>query len=196
MPLTTFQIQETSILAAIIWAFAVSGGLFIAFVLLRPRISDVYARRSKHADDRHAPLALKRSMLGWIPAIKDVPETELVEKIGPDAVIFLRFLRMLRNLFVVLSVVGCAVVIPVDLVGTHGVYDDYGEVSNLLKLTPQYNSGKRFWAFVILSYVFQGIVCGFVWWNYLIVLKLRQAYFRSEDYVRSLHSRTLLVGID
>lgn len=170
-----------------------SGGLFVLFVFLRPRLSRVYARRLKVADEKHAPPLLTKTLFGWLPAITRPREDELILKIGLDAVIFLRFVRMLRNLFLILSVIGCAVIIPINLVGGHSLYDEYGNVNTLLKFTPQYIFGTKFWAFVVCAYVFQAIVCLLIWWNYRTVLRLRQTYLRSDDYVNELHSRTLLV---
>lgn len=72
------QVQVNSIYAAIIWSFAVSGALFLLFILLRPRDSQVYARRLKVADEKHAPRSLDRSLLGFIPAMRDVKEQEMV----------------------------------------------------------------------------------------------------------------------
>ena len=154
----------------------------------------MYARRAKHADEKHAPIPLDRKPFSWIRAIKDVKEQDLVEKIGLDAVVFLRFLRMIRNMFIVLSIFGCAILIPVNLTGQHGSYEDWDDVATLLKFTPQYIWGTKFWAFVICSYLFQGTICFFIWWNYKAVLRLRRAYFDSSDYKSSLHSRTLLVS--
>ena len=62
-----------------------------------------------------------------------------------------------------------------------------------MKFTPQYIFGRKFWAFVLCSYLFQGTVCFFLWWNYRAVYRLKRAYFNSRDYQASLHSRTLLV---
>jgi hypothetical protein len=187
------QIQVNSIYASIIWAFAVSGGLFVIFVLLRPRNSKVYAPRARHADQKHAPPALEKTFFAWIQSTKEVDEQKLVEKIGLDAVVFLRFLRMLFNVFLIFSFIGCAVIIPINLVGGHEVYDEWSNVATLMKFTPQYIFGQKFWAYVALAYVFQGILFFFIWWNYRRVLSLRRTYFNSWDYRTSLHSRTLLV---
>jgi hypothetical protein len=155
----------------------------------------VYAPRAKHADEKHAPLQLDRKPFGFIPAIRDVKEQELVEKIGLDGVIFLRFLRMLRNIFLVLSVFGCAILIPVNVVGGSAFYKQWDNIATLMKFTPQYIFGPKFWAFVFCSYLFQGTVCFFLWWNYKAVYRLKRAYFNSRDYQASLHSRTLLVRL-
>ncbi|KAL5390148.1 hypothetical protein PMIN04_009258 [Paraphaeosphaeria minitans] len=187
------QVQQNSIYAAIIYAFAISGALLLLFCILRPRNSRVYAPRAKHADEKHAPRPLDRKPLGWIAAIRDVKEQELVEKIGLDAVVFLRFLRMLRNIFLVLSVFGCGILIPINVVGGSAFYEQWDNVATLMKFTPQYIFGPKFWAFVICSYLFQGTVCGFLWWNYRAVYQLKRTYFESADYQQSLHARTLLV---
>ncbi|KAK3061995.1 hypothetical protein LTS18_005024, partial [Coniosporium uncinatum] len=187
------EIQANSIYAALVWSFAVSGGLFALFILLRPRNSAVYAPRAKHADEKHAPLPLEKKPFSWIKAITHVPEQELVKKIGLDAVIFLRFIRMLRNVFLVFSIIGLGIFIPLNVVGGHPAYDSYGDVATLLKFTPQYIYGDKFWAYVICAYVFQIILCGFIWWNYRAVLTLKRAWFNSSDYQSSLHSRTLLL---
>ncbi|KAL5404912.1 hypothetical protein PMIN03_008820 [Paraphaeosphaeria minitans] len=187
------QVQQNSIYAAIIYAFAISGALFLLFCILRPRNSRVYAPRAKHADEKHAPRPLDRKPLGWIAAIRDVKEQELVEKIGLDAVVFLRFLRMLRNIFLVLSVFGCGILIPINVVGGSAFYEQWDNVATLMKFTPQYIFGPKFWAFVICSYLFQGTVCGFLWWNYRAVYQLKRTYFESADYQQSLHARTLLL---
>ncbi|KAL5384138.1 hypothetical protein DPSP01_005612 [Paraphaeosphaeria sporulosa] len=187
------EVQQNSIYAAIVYAFAISGALFLLFCILRPRNSRVYAPRAKHADEKHAPRQLDRKPLGWIAAIRGVKEQELVEKIGLDAVVFLRFLRMLRNIFLVLSVFGCGILIPINVVGGSAFYEQWDNVATLMKFTPQYIFGPKFWAFVICSYLFQGTICGFLWWNYRAVYRLKRAYFESADYQQSLHSRTLLL---
>ncbi|KAF2643467.1 DUF221-domain-containing protein [Massarina eburnea CBS 473.64] len=187
------EIQTNSIYAAIIWSFAVSSGLFLTFCLLRPRNSRVYAPRAKHADSKHAPPSLDRKLWSWIHAVRDVEEQELVEKIGLDAVVFLRFLKMLRNIFGVLTVWGCGILIPINVIGGSKFYEQWSNIATLMKFTPQYIFGPKFWAFVIVSYLFQGTVCFFIWWNYRKVYALRRAYFSSHDYQSSLHSRTLLL---
>lgn len=187
------EVQQNSIYAAIVYSFAVSGLLVIVFCFLRPRNSRVYAPRAKHADEKHRPIPLGKKPFSWLAAVKNVKEQDLVDTIGLDAVVFLRFLRMIRNIFVVLTIIGCGILIPINVVGGSPFYEQWSSIPTLMKFTPQYIFGTKFWAFVIVAYLFQGTVCFFLWWNYRAVLKLRRAYFNTSEYKASLHSRTLLL---
>lgn len=120
-----------------------------------------------------------------------------MEEIGLDATVFLRFLRMTRNIFLCLTVIGCGILIPVSLVG----YNKYkavfptASISTISRITPQwiFQGDSLYWTWVVLAYAFNVVICGFLWINYKAVTKLRRAYFESYDYRNSLHSRTLLV---
>lgn len=108
---------------------------------------------------------------------------------GMDATIFLRFTRMCRNLFVTLSLVGCSILIPVNL--TQGIFPN---ASMLQKITPMNVWNEAHWATVAVAWLFSITICGFLWWNYRKVLQLRRQYFESEEYQQSLHARTLMVS--
>jgi hypothetical protein len=110
-----------------------------------------------------------------------------------DATVFLRFLKMLRNIFLALTAVGCGMLIPVALTAGKGEYELWSSITVLLKLTPQYSYGTPFWAYVIFAYAITFIVCFFLWIDYRAVIRLRRAYFEGTDYQNSLHSRTLMV---
>lgn len=186
--------QQNSIYAAVVYSFVVSGLLVLAFCFLRPRNSRTYAPRAKHADEKHKPIPLGKKPLSWLSAVKDVKEEELVQKIGLDAVIFLRFMRMLRNIFFVVTVFGIGILVPVTVVGGAPFYEQWKSTASLMKITPQYIFGTKFWAYVFVAYVIEFTVCFFLWRNYQAVFKLRRAYFDSQEYKASLHSRSLLVS--
>ncbi|KAH5348161.1 hypothetical protein HBI48_180920 [Parastagonospora nodorum] len=187
------EVQQNSIYAAIVYSFVLAGVLFLLFCFLRPRNGRVYAPRAKHADEKHRPIPLGKKPFSWFSAIKDVKEQDLVDKIGLDAVVFLRFMRMIRNIFCVVTALGCGILIPINVVGGSPFYKQWNSVPTLLKLTPQYIFGPKFWAYVIVAYLMQGTVCFFLWWNYRAVFKLRRTYFDSQEYKASLHSRSLLL---
>jgi hypothetical protein len=130
--LICMKVQQISIYAAIVYSFVVSGLLFLVFCFLRPRNSRVYAPRAKHADEKHRPIPLGKKPFSWLSAIKDVKEQDLVDTIGLDAVVFLRFMRMVRNIFVVVTVFGCGILIPINVVGGSPFYKQWSSVPTLM----------------------------------------------------------------
>lgn len=165
----------------------------LLFCILRPYNGTVYAPRLKHADEKHAPPPVDKGVFSWVSPVVKTREQVLSEKIGVDATLFLRFTKMSRNLMVVLSVIGLAVYIPLNLIQNtkNGALDT---TNVFIRLTPLGVWGAACWAHVIISYVFDIIICLFIWWNYRAVTRLRRDYFDSPEYQDSLHSRTLMVS--
>ncbi|KAI9681977.1 MAG: hypothetical protein M1817_000031 [Caeruleum heppii] len=165
--------------------------LALVFSLIRPHNTQVYAPRLKSSDHKHAPPPLGKGLFAWVKPVWQAKETDLVDKIGLDAVIFLRFTRLCRNLFLVMSVVGCGVLIPSNIFGSDKAQAK--SLNPLTLMTPLVVFGKGLWAQIICSYLFDGMICFALWRHYRIVLRLRRAYFESPEYQNRLHSRTLMV---
>lgn len=117
----------------------------------------------------------------------------MVGYVGVDATIFLRFTRMCRDIFVILSVLGCAILVPIHV--TY-VDQDTKPPQWLARMTPSNTFGEPIWAQVVVAYAFNAVCCGYLWWNYRAVHDLRRNYFSSTEYQNSLHARTLMVGFD
>ena len=115
----------------------------------------------------------------------------LAEKIGLDATIFIRFTKMLRNIFTVASLVGCLVMIPVNIAERNKEISKGQSVLRLM--TPLYVFGNAFWSNVICCYLFNGIVAYFLWHSYRRVVALKTNYFQSSEYQHSLHARTVMI---
>ena len=109
---------------------------------------------------------------------------------GLDATIFMRFTIMCRNIFLILALIGCAVLVPVHMDKSIRFDNDVW----LARLTPANVFGQPLWAQVVVAWLFNLVVCGFLWWNYRKVLQLRRTYFESEEFQNSLHARTLMVS--
>jgi calcium permeable stress-gated cation channel len=121
-----------------------------------------------------------------------VKEPVLLDKIGLDAVAFLRFLRMMRWIFLAVSVLCCAVLIPINVsYNLKFVPEDSRDTLGILTL--QNLSGSWLVAHVAMSYVINGIVLGFIYYNWKAMVALRWTWFRSDEYQKSFHARTLMV---
>lgn len=118
-------------------------------------------------------------------------EPDLVDKLGLDAATFLRFLRMMRWLLTVIAALGAASLIPLDL--WYNIHNDVKNTNVLSKVSIRDVTGNALYAHVAASYVFTGVVMGFVFVHWRAMLRLRQAWFRSPEYLESFYARTLVV---
>lgn len=114
-----------------------------------------------------------------------------MEKIGLDAVVFLRITRMLRNMFLILGFIGIAILIPVNV--TQGNKSITHGLDAFAIMTPLFIFGQALWAQVVVAWLVDLVVIFFLWWNYRRIHKLRRAYLESPDYQKSLHARTLMI---
>ncbi|KAH8847987.1 hypothetical protein MCOR27_009089 [Pyricularia oryzae] len=184
-------LQVRSVWSSLAFSVAVCAGIALLFSFIRPYNTVVYAPKLKHADESRAPPPLGKGIFAWIVPLWTTDEKELIRLVGMDAALFLRFLRMCRNMFFVLAVVTCAVVLPTN--NSQSGDRDNPDVDWLMKITPRNVFGEIHWVTVCVSYFSTFTVCGFLWWNYRKVLHMRQEYFQSEEYQNSLHSRTLMM---
>lgn len=183
------ELQVNSLWASIASSLGITAGIAIAFSFIRPYNSVVYAPKLKHADEAHAPPPLGKGVFAWIGPLWKTSEQDLVRLVGLDATIFMRFIRMCRNLAVVLAIIGCSILIPISLSKS----TRFGNDVWLYLLTPSNLWGDAHWAQVVVAYLFDIVICGFLWWNYRKVLQLRRTYFESPEYQQSLHARTLML---
>ncbi|KAH7088040.1 hypothetical protein FB567DRAFT_494122 [Paraphoma chrysanthemicola] len=188
-------VSQDSVLIAIGTAIGITAAIFIVFLLLRPFNTIVYAPRLRHADEKHRPPPMGKNLFAWYKPVFKTNEDAYVHMIGLDATIFLRFARMCRNMFLVLAVVGCGILIPVNVTKQIEFENraKFGNLNAIVAMTPKNLFGEIFWAFVAVAYLFNFIVCGFLWWTYRAVFRLRRNYLESSEYQNSLHARTLMI---
>lgn len=163
------------------------------FSFLRPRNSVVYAPKLKYADEKHAPPEIGKGLFAWFGPVTRTKEAQLVDKLGMDGTVFLRFTRMCRNMFLVLSIISFVMLIPANTAGKNQKGITGGTTKMFLAMTPQFLKQDALWAHVVSAYLINIVVTFFLWRNYIAVTRLRRQYFVSAEYLMSLHSRTLLI---
>jgi len=109
------QFGVTAIIAGVVTSGAISTIVFILFSVLRPRHKVVYAPKLKHASEMQNPPPIDDGVFGWLKPVYKYSDDMLLDKIGLDAVVFLRFWRMCRNIFICLGVGSC-VIIPFNVI--------------------------------------------------------------------------------
>lgn len=191
--LTNQQFRGTAVWSALGLSVGFSILITIGFSLLRPRINVVYAPKLKYADEKHAPPRLKKGIFDWLMPIATMKESQLVDKIGLDATVFLRFTRMCRNMFVVITVVAIGIILPANMISSRSNTGGKYHTNNFWTIsTVQYVPEKGLWVHVVCSWIVNIVMAFFLWHNYRAITRLRRQYFESPDYLMSLHSRTLM----
>lgn len=189
------QVHQIAVLTALGYSVGTMILITLAFSILRPHNSVVYAPKLKYADDKHAPPRIGRGIFAWFWPVATIKEAELVEKVGLDATVFLRFTKMCRNIFVLVTIVAIAILLPANVISSRKKTSHLGNVSHgfWIVSTPQYASGPALWVHVVCAWAINIIVSFFLWRNYAAVTRLRRQYFESAEYLTALHSRTLIL---
>lgn len=119
-------------------------------------------------------------------------EPVLIDKIGLDAAVFLRFLRMMRWLFTSIALLTCAALIPINITQSfrNGPKDGRDALSIL---TIRDVSGNILFVHVAATYIICLMVMVFVYLNWKQVLRLRSEWYRSPEYINSFYARTLMI---
>jgi hypothetical protein len=190
------QLASASVYSALGTSLGFTAIVALLFSFLRPYNQAVYAPKLKHADEKHAPPPLGKKPWSWVLPLMSTHEEKLMQTIGMDATIFLRVMRMCRNIFVILAIIGVSVLAPINYKMSTPDTDNTVQDSTswILQITPLTLWGRPLWSQVVIAWIFDIVVCFFLWWNYRRITQLRRKYFESEDYQTSLHSRTLMVS--
>ncbi|KAH8694943.1 putative DUF221 domain protein [Talaromyces proteolyticus] len=183
--------QVNAFWASLGTSIGISVVLALLFSLFRPHHNVIYAPKIKHADQKHAPPPVGKGLFAWVPPVIKTKEEAFTDRIGLDAAVFLRCARMMRNMFSIMAVIGCAVLIPVNLMQNNGSATT--DTSAFTRMTPLQIKTEAAWSQVVCAYAFDFIVIAFLWYNYRAILKLRRRYFESAEYQMSLHARTLML---
>ena len=186
------QFHQTAVLSALGYSVGTMILITLAFSVLRPHNSVVYAPKLKYADDKHAPPRIGKGIFAWFWPVASIKEAELVEKVGLDATIFLRFTRMCRNIFSLGAVIAVAILLPANVISSKKNKTNFNH-SFLNLSTPLYVTGAALWVHVVCAWAINIIVAFFLWRNYTAVTRMRRQYFESAEYLTALHSRTLMV---
>jgi hypothetical protein len=164
----------------------------VAFNVLRPKNKVIYEPKVKYHVGNKEPPRISDSLLGWLPPLIRTKEPELVDKLGLDAVTFLRFTRMTRSLYSAIAFTCCVILIPINV--SYNLKNVSSADRNILSiLTIRDVKGSFLFAHVVVSYVISALVMFFVWRHWKEMLRLRQQWFRSPEYMQSFYARTLAV---
>ncbi|RGB38934.1 hypothetical protein C1646_755152 [Rhizophagus diaphanus] len=171
-------------------------GTLVLFSFLRPRNVIVYSPKQFAPEDKQPPKIEENKLWGWVKPVLEANEKFLVNEIGLDAVMFIRFIKLCQNVLLCLLVFGACVIMPINIFGTYrdNNYDIPSKDNPLQILSISYlEQANWFWAHSVFTWLFSLIIYWFIFLEYKNYNRLRIEYFKSDEYRKSLHSKTLLI---
>ncbi|RUS15238.1 hypothetical protein BC937DRAFT_92716 [Endogone sp. FLAS-F59071] len=152
---------------------------YLAFGLLRTWRKNVYSPRTKRSSE------IPKGIFAWIKPVIGVPDDVLLEKVGIDHYLFIRFFRMCFFLFSAFAVVALLLLVPLNAVAEDN--------SPGLKLITFGNvlDTNRLWAHSLLTIIFSVTVLYALRREFIVFIRLRQDY--QQHHATAPHSRIVLV---
>ncbi|KAI8077759.1 uncharacterized protein BX664DRAFT_343414 [Halteromyces radiatus] len=165
--------------------------VMIGFCLLRPKHNLVYAPKYKYSVDSKRPPAIGYGYLAWVKPLLTAKDDDLLHRIGYDAVMFLKFLRLLRQLLLMMTIIGLCALIPVNIVATRSSGDwppapgiDFLSISGINYINGKLNTQpdlRWYWSPFAATWFFTLMIIYFLHRFSGDYIKLRQQYFQQED---------------
>jgi hypothetical protein len=171
-------------------------GLFftVLFSFLRPQKPDFYApKATKHQKVEN----LSPSFLAWVFSSRVLNETRNVDKIGQDAVIFLKFMRLGVELFLKLSILAIPLMLinyfAPKIMNTPDITRTIPALTLLTMGNIQKGSGL-FYLHTLYTYISSFMAFYAMYHIWVFYLPMRQEYFESSEYIQEECHRTLLLN--
>lgn len=122
-------------------------------------------------------------------------ESHILENHGLDATIYLRALRMIRNIFGLLTIILFTTAAPINIVfNLRRTYvTNLTHRDSLLLITPSLLYPHEMVPHVVLGWVSNAVVFAILWYNYTKVLRLRRRVLHCTNYQTDLYNRTVMI---
>ncbi|RYP61215.1 hypothetical protein DL769_007809 [Monosporascus sp. CRB-8-3] len=188
--------------------FGVQSGLFL---VLRNKLARIFKPKTYLVPERERTDPPPRSPWGLIHALLRFPDREIIKKCGLDSYFFLRYLQTLLIIFVPIACIVIPILIPLNYVG--GRNQDIGSNSTatasdgseagedfptgldtLAWSNIQRQNADRYWAHLILALMVILWVCGVVFAEMRVYIKIRQDWLTTAEHRLRASATTVLVS--
>uniref|UniRef100_A0ACD5UQ32 Uncharacterized protein n=1 Tax=Avena sativa TaxID=4498 RepID=A0ACD5UQ32_AVESA len=174
-------------------------GFLLAFAVLRiqPINDRVYFPKwylkGTRSSPRHIGAALSKFVnadmstyirfLKWMPAALKMPEPELIEHAGLDSAVYVRIYLIGLKIFVPIAMLAFAVLVPVNW--TSDTLESQNSLSydqiDKLSISNLGKGSKRFWAHIVMAYVFTFWTFYVLYHEYKVITTLRLRFLANQN---------------
>lgn len=119
--------------------------------------------------------------LEWMPAALKMPELELIEHAGFDSAIFLRIYLIGLKVFVPITFLAFAILVPVNWTGDSLRFSkvEHSDIDKL-SISNVKEGSQRFWAHLVMAYVFTIWTCYVLLKEYELIASMRLHFMASD----------------
>ncbi|KAJ0979636.1 hypothetical protein J5N97_015110 [Dioscorea zingiberensis] len=121
--------------------------------------------------------------LNWMPAALRMPEPELISHAGLDSTVYIRIYLLGLKIFVPLTFLAFAILVPVNWTG--GTLERFKNLTfsdiDKLSISNVPPGSERFWAHLVMAYVFTFWTCYTLYKEYEIIASMRLHFLASEN---------------
>jgi len=169
-------------LCAVIFVIAV---LFFTFVRLKFR--QIYAPRFLLIENKMFGIgnAPKKSLFSWVTSALHTNDEDIYVFAGLDALVFLRFLRLMLKFALCTMPYGLVVLLPLNVIGKNKLPDGL----NRLTMSNIPAGSSNLWAHWVAVWLYSLLVFFFCWQEWKVYIKYRQRYLKKG----MLHQYAVLV---
>ncbi|XP_010258239.1 PREDICTED: CSC1-like protein HYP1 [Nelumbo nucifera] len=193
------------IVSALLTSVGINLGLCILFFTLysilrkQPSNANVYGPRlvAEGKSQQNSCSNIERLLPspGWVRRAWQLSEEEILSTTGLDAVVLMRIFIFSLRVFSCGGIVGILILLPVNYVGNQLSDIDFSDLPNksldIFSISNVNNGSKRLWIHFCSIYVFTGVVCYLLYYEYKYISSKRLAYFYSSK--PQPHHFTILV---
>ncbi|KAG0033228.1 hypothetical protein BGZ81_009091 [Podila clonocystis] len=165
----------------------VAAAMFVAFCIVRHWNRKIFQPRTYLVPEDVRSPPLPPGIFSWITASFSVKDNELLEKVGLDAYMFLRFLRMSAMFFAGCTLLGIPILIPLNVINGSNV----GGLTNMT--IGNVRESWRLWFHLILTILFCSSAVILLWREMQEYTRRRHAFLLSEKHAKTPQATTILV---
>ncbi|ORX90223.1 DUF221-domain-containing protein, partial [Basidiobolus meristosporus CBS 931.73] len=163
--------------------------LFLIFCFLRRTWHSMYTPRSRLR--RNAPPPIPNTFFGWIIPVLRYPQNDMLERVGLDAVILLKFFKMSILLFASCSLFGITILLPINYTNAIDSQNDSLPFSAALTKLSIPPGSKVFAAHSVFTWLFSLLTFYFLYRSYEQYIYLRWTYLIGVS--KSVGGRSVIV---
>ncbi|XP_010661095.1 CSC1-like protein HYP1 isoform X4 [Vitis vinifera] len=193
------------ILSALLTSVGINLGLCFLFFTLysilrkQPGNIHVYAPRlvaeGKSQRTNHFNLDRLLPSAGWVTRAWQPSEEDLLSTSGLDAVVFMRIFIFSLRVFTFAGIIGVFILLPINYLGNQ-LSIDFSDLPNKsldsFSISNVDNGSNRLWIHFSAAYVFTGVVCYLLYFEYSYISSKRIAWFYHSK--PQPHQFTILVS--